>query len=76
MPNYVSVNHKPYLVYMNKSYDVWIRDAHHWAVLNGYDPEKDFRNTISEVVFRAYLDKGILENWPIIFVTIIYPELR
>ena len=75
MPNYISVNNKPLLVYLNMTYDVWVRDAMHWAELNGY-AAGDFEEIISEKVFWIYMNKGLCENRPIVFVKTIYPELR
>jgi len=66
-----------YIVYLNKTYDVWARDAHTWAEKNNI-PVKD-ENIISEVVFWHYLERGMLENNPIYFCKDIQherPELQ
>ncbi len=54
-----------YVVYLNKSYDVWARDAHAWAEENNI-PVKD-ENIISEVVFWNFMERGLLEKAPIYF---------
>ena len=51
---------KPYIVYLNKSYDVWMRDAHKWAEDNNMVKDIDYQEIISEVVFWAYMDKDLL----------------
>jgi hypothetical protein len=64
-----------YLVYLNKSYDVWMRDAHQFAINNGYTLNpgsgsgfKEFKEILSEPVFWVYMEKGLLNNVPVIFV--------
>lgn len=59
---------KPYLVYMNKFNDVWLSDAYVWYKAHGY-VESDFEEILSEVVFYTYLNKGLLNNRPCIFVS-------
>ena len=54
---------KPYIVYLNKSYNVWMRDAHKWA----QDNHIEYQEILSEVVFWAYLDKGLLDGIPVLF---------
>lgn len=56
---------KAYVVYLNKTYDVWARDAHTWAENNNIPVEGE--NIISEVVFWHYMEKGILDKVPIYF---------
>ena len=58
---------KPYIVYLNKSYDVWMRDAHKWAEDNNMVKDIDYQEIISEVVFWAYMDKDLLINTPVLF---------
>ena len=54
---------KVYIVYLNKTYDVWAMDAHTWAEKNNLPTD----NIISEVVFWHYMDKGLLEGKPVYF---------
>ena len=56
---------KTYVVYLNKTYDVWARDAHKWAEDNNI-PVKD-ENIISEVVFWNFMERGLLDKAPIYF---------
>ena len=58
---------KPYLIYLNKTYNVWAMDAYKWMKENQYI-EDDFKEIFSEVVFWHYLEDGLLENRPIFFV--------
>ena len=55
---------KPYIVYLNKTYDVWMRDAHKWAE----DNNVEYEEIISEVAFWVYIEKGLLIGKPVIFV--------
>ena len=54
-----------YVIYLNKSYDVWARDAHTYA------KEKNIlvkdENIISEVVFWNFMERGLLDGAPIYF---------
>ena len=61
------MNNKPYLVYLNKSYDCNGSDAYWWAKNNNYK-SSDFKEIISEVAFHIYIEKGIMDNTPIFFV--------
>ena len=54
---------KPYIVYLNKSYNVWLRDAYKWAQDNHFE----YQDIISEVVFWAYMEKDLLNNTPVLF---------
>ena len=54
---------KPYIVYLNKSYNVWLSDAYKWA----QDNNIEYQHIISEVVFWAYMDKNLLNKIPILF---------
>lgn len=54
---------KPYVVYLNKTYNLSARDAHLWAEKKGIEP-KEF---ISETAFWSYLDDGHLDNVPVYF---------
>ena len=56
---------KNYVVYLNKSNDVWARDGHTWAEKNNI-PVDDM-DVISEVVFWHYLKDGIIGNNPVYF---------
>lgn len=52
-----------YVVYLNKTYDVWARDAHEWAKKNNLPTD----NIISQVAFWRLLDQGVLEGAPVYF---------
>jgi hypothetical protein len=54
-----------YIVYLNKSYDVWARDAHEWAKKNNLSVEDD--KIISEIVFWHYMHEGLLDGKPVYF---------
>ena len=64
--NQIVYKDKPYLVYLNKSYDVWASDAIEWIDRNGYKRE-DF-HVISEVLFWLYISKDQLSGIPCYFV--------
>lgn len=54
-----------YIVYLNKTYDVWARDAYTWAEKNNIPATEN--NVISEPVFWMYIERGLLENVPVYF---------
>ena len=59
-----------YIVYLNKSHDVWASDAHTWAKKNDITIEENSDGTdniISEVIFRWMIDKGQIGNKPVYF---------
>ena len=47
-----------YLVYLNKSYGAWATDAQKWCESEGIDPDKEYKEIISEVCFHAYVESG------------------
>lgn len=61
---------KPYIVYLNKSYDVWMRDADKWA----RDNNIEYEEIISEVVFWHYLKSDHLNGVPVLFCKNITTE--
>jgi hypothetical protein len=63
---------KTYVVYLNKTYDVWARDAYTWAEKNNI-PVED-RNIISEVVFWNFMGRGLLDGIPVYFCKDIQDE--
>jgi len=73
------VSKKPYLVYMNKTYNVYLTDAYIWMKKYGYK-EDDFEGIISEVVFHYKLGdsdgagKYGLDDTPVMFVGKIYRD--
>jgi hypothetical protein len=59
-----------YIVYLNKSHDVWAQDAHTWAQKNNIPIEEEPNgsdNIISEVIFRWMIDKGTIGTKPVYF---------
>lgn len=63
---------KCYVVYLNKSYDVWMRDASKWAKDNSIE----YTEILSEPVFWHYMSKGLLTGVPVFFVKDILTEHR
>jgi len=57
-----------YIVYCNKSHDVWARDAYEWAKSRDWEEGKDYKEILSQMAFNVYLDKGLLDGVPIYFV--------
>ena len=56
---------KPYLVYLNRSYESSLAATCIWAERNNFNID-DFE-PISETVFWVYLEKGLLEDVPVYF---------
>ena len=54
-----------YIVYLNKQYDVWARDAYKWSEKNNINIPDE--NIISEVVFYNFLERGLLDGKAIYF---------
>jgi len=52
-----------YVVYLNKTYDIWARDAHEWAEKNNLPTD----HIISEVAFWVLMDQGVLDGAPVYF---------
>lgn len=66
MPN---LNNLPNVVYLNKSYDVWMRDAATWVENKGWIKDKDFYQVISETAYWMLFDNGrISQDTPVYFV--------
>lgn len=65
-----------YIVYLNKSFDVWLRDGMKFAEINGLNvPENNSHNiVISEVVFHHHLQNKLIGNTPCYFVTEMLTE--
>lgn len=61
---------KVYIVYLNKTYDVWAMDAEIWAEKNNLPTD----NIISEVVFWHYMEEGLLDGKPVYFCKDIQQE--
>jgi len=57
----------PYIVYLNKAYDVYAKDAYAWARKNNIFILNDGENIISEKIFWLLLEKGNLEGKPVYF---------
>lgn len=55
---------KIYVIYLNKSYGTWMRDASKWAEENNVKPTE----IISEPVMWVYIDKGLLNGATLYFV--------
>lgn len=59
---------KPYIVYLNKSFNVWMMDAYKWAQDKGWEKGVHYENILSEVTFWRYVEMGMVEGRPVYFV--------
>lgn len=59
---------KPYLVYRNKTNDVWVSDAYAWMELHSFK-EEDFECIISEVAYNWDIHDGTANGRPVYWVT-------
>lgn len=58
----------PYIVYLNKAYDVYAMDAYAWAKKNNITlPEDSYNYVISEKIFWFLLEEGHLDGKPVYF---------
>lgn len=65
----------PSIVYLNKMYDVWMRDAHKWAEDKGWKQGVDYFEIISEVAYwRLFEDGKRSPEAPVYFVKDIIAE--
>lgn len=58
----------PYVVYLNKTYDVWMRDAHKWCTDQGWEEGRDYEAIISETIFYWMREKRKGLGAPFYFV--------
>lgn len=59
----------PSIIYLNKRYDVWMRDALDWAEQKGWVEGKDYYEIISEVAYWKLFDNGLRSpEAPVYFV--------
>lgn len=59
----------PIIVYLNKQYDVWMRDALQWARNRGWEEGRDYFELISEVAYwRLFHDGKRSPETPVYFV--------
>lgn len=63
MENQSTTQQEIYIVYLNKQYDVWARDAYEWAKNNNLPTD----HIISEVLLWKLMDTGKFDNKPVYF---------